>query len=59
LEASKDAQSAKSYYLKAVIAARMSNQGLLTESLAKAFEKDPSLKEKAKNDKEFIKYTIN
>ncbi len=59
LEASKDAQSAKSYYLKAVIAARMSNQGLLTESLAKAFEKDPSLKEKAKNDKEFIKYSIN
>lgn len=59
LEASKDAQSSKGYYLKAVIAARMSNQALLTESITKAFEKDPSLREKAKNDKEFIKYTIN
>jgi hypothetical protein len=37
----------------------MSNQAMVTEALAKAFEKDPSLKEKAKNDKEFMKYTIN
>lgn len=59
LEGSKDATTAKGYYLKAVIAARMSNQAMVTEALAKAFEKDPSLKEKAKNDKEFMKYTIN
>ncbi|MCC7050222.1 MAG: hypothetical protein IT239_00375 [Bacteroidia bacterium] len=59
LEASKDATTAKGYYLKAVIAARMSNQAMLTEALAKAFEKDPSLKEKAKSDKEFVKYTLN
>ena len=46
-------------YLKAVIGSRTDNTELMTESLKSAFSADPSLKEKAKNDREFIKYFEN
>lgn len=46
-------------YLKAVIGSRTDNTELMTESLKSAFSADPSLKDKAKNDREFIKYFEN
>ena len=32
---------------------------MMTENLKSAFDKDPSLKDKAKKDREFIKYFEN
>ncbi len=46
-------------YLKAVIGARTAKENLLFESLQKAVEINPDLKEKAKNDIEFAKYFDN
>lgn len=59
LDASKEAGTAMGAYLKAIIAARMNNQTMVTENLAKAISMDPSLKEKAKADKEFIKFKLD
>lgn len=56
LEASKDANTAMGQYLKAVIAARMGNTNVMTEALKNAISKDGSLKQKAKEDMEFLKY---
>ena len=50
---------AKSYYLKAIIGASTNNSEMLMENLKSAFEKDASLKEKAKKDREFVKYFEN
>ncbi|MCF0198999.1 MAG: hypothetical protein HUK02_06705 [Bacteroidaceae bacterium] len=43
-------------YLRAILAARTENPTLLASSLKAAFEKDASLKSRAKNDLEFTKY---
>lgn len=59
IDGGEDASTAMGYYLKAVIAARMGNQAALTENIAKAFAKDPSLKNMAKEDKEFVKFKVD
>ena len=50
---------ANAAYLKAIVGARTGNVEMLAENLKSAFEKDPSLKAKAKKDREFIKYFEN
>jgi len=50
---------ANAAYLKAIVGARTGNVEMLAENLKAAFEKDPSLKAKAKKDREFIKYFEN
>lgn len=45
--------TAKGYYLKAIIAARMNDANAVTTNLDKAFGMDASLEEKADNDLEF------
>ena len=56
---STEANKAKGLYLKAVIASRNGNESEVISSLVKAFEKDNSLRAKAKKDREFIKYFKN
>jgi tetratricopeptide (TPR) repeat protein len=56
---STEANTAKGLYLKAVIASRNGNESEVISSLVKAFEKDSSLRAKAKKDREFIKYFEN
>ena len=56
---STEANTAKGLYLKAVIASRNGNESEVISSLVKAFEKDSSLRAKAKKDREFIKYFKN
>ena len=50
---------AKSYYLKAIIGSRTANTEMVLENLKLAIEKDASLKDLAKKDREFIKYFEN
>ena len=50
---------ANAAYLKAIVGARTGNVEMLTENLKAAFEKDASLKAKAKKDREFVKYFEN
>ena len=50
---------ANSFYLKAIIGSRTGNIEMMTENLKSAFDKDSSLKVKAKKDREFIKYFEN
>jgi len=50
---------AMKYYLKAVIAARIGNEGVVLENLKTAIEKDNSLKELAKTDLEFRNFLTN
>ena len=47
------------YYLKAVIAARIGNEGVVMENLKTAVEKKAELKEMAKTDLEFRNYFAN
>jgi len=47
------------YYLKAIIGARTNNSEMVMDNLKSAFEKDASLKDKAKIDREFIKFFEN
>ncbi len=54
-----DLNDAKSYYLKAIIGARTFNSEMVMENLKKSFEKDASLKDTAKKDREFIKFFDN
>jgi tetratricopeptide (TPR) repeat protein len=56
IDASSDADAALAYYLKAIVGARTSNKDLMLNNLKSAIAKDASLKEKAKKDREFIKY---
>jgi len=56
IDASADADVALAYYLKAIVGARTNNKDLMLNNLKSAIGKDASLKEKAKKDKEFIKY---
>lgn len=59
VEASKDNNSAMGYYLKAVIQARKSDAAATVNNLKSAFEKDGSLKAKAAEDREFLKFKDN
>ena len=54
-----DLNDAKSYYLKAIIGARTFNTEMVMENLKKSFEKDATLKDVAKKDREFIKFFEN
>ena len=54
-----DLNDAKSYYLKAIIGARTFNSEMVMENLKISFEKDASLKDTAKKDREFIKFFDN
>ncbi len=57
LDCSNEKETAEGYYLKAIIAARGGNKSAISDNLSKAISKEPKLKERAKNDKEFLKYT--
>jgi Flp pilus assembly protein TadD len=59
IEASEAKESAEGYYLKAVIGARTANKDLMNNNLKSAIAKDASLKAKAMNDAEFLKYTMD
>ena len=47
---------AMTYYIKAVLGARISNVSFVYDGLKKAVELDPSLAKKAMEDLEFAKY---
>lgn len=59
IDESADAETAKGYYLKALIGARQDKLDAIVSNLKNAFAKDASLKEKAAKDREFIKYLEN
>ena len=59
LEASKDNASAMGYYLKAIISARKNDASATVNNLKSAFAKDASLKAKAAEDREFLKFKDN
>lgn len=59
IDASEEKESAKSYYLKAIMAARANNAADLVSNLKQAVSKDSAMKEKAKKDREFIKFFDN
>ena len=56
---SADKNTGMGLYLKAIIASRNGNESVVISSLMQAFEKDSSLKAKAKKDREFINYFEN
>jgi len=49
-------ESAKTYYMLAVYGARTNNAEMVFEYLGKSIAKDPSMKAKAKEDREFVKF---
>lgn len=59
IDESADAETARGYYLKAIIGARQDKLDAIVSNLKSAFAKDASLKEKASKDREFIKYLDN
>ncbi len=59
IDASPAANTAEGAYLKAIIGARMKDQSLMITNLKAATAADASLKEKAKNDAEFMDYREN
>jgi hypothetical protein len=56
IDKSPEKEDALSYYLKAIIGARKGNKDMMTNNLRTAVTKDPSLKDKARTDVEFLKY---
>jgi tetratricopeptide (TPR) repeat protein len=56
LDKSSEKDDALSYYLRAVISARKGNKDGIINNLKLAIEKDPSYKDHAKTDVEFLKY---
>ena len=52
-------KTAEVYYLQAIIGARTSNDNMVFENLAKAISENPSYRDTAKDDKEFMKYFGN
>ena len=56
LEASPANNTAHGAYLKAVIGARMKNQDIVVTNLSTAVSRNPSLKEFARTDMEFLEY---
>lgn len=59
IDASSDKESARGFYLKAVAAARQDQLDGIVNNLKSAIAKDGSLKSKAMNDMEFLKYFEN
>lgn len=59
IDESADKDSAMSYYLKAIAAARQEKGDVVAANLKKAIEKDASLKAKAAKDREFLKVAGN
>ncbi len=59
LDASKDKDTARGYYLKAIIGARKGDVNLMVNNLKNCIAKDASYKAKAKEDMEFAKYKSN
>jgi len=59
LDASKDKDTARGYYLKAIIGARKGDVNLMVNNLKNCVAKDASYKVKAKEDMEFAKYKTN
>lgn len=59
LDCSETKDSAESFYLKAIIAARGGDQAGVSANLAKAVSMKPELKEKAMKDLEFAKMTLS
>jgi len=57
LDCSADKESAEGHYLRAVIAARGSQKEAVVSNLTKAIAANASLKERARNDQEFRKYS--
>ena len=56
LEASPANNTPHGAYLKAVIGARMNNQDMVVNNLSTAISRNPSLKDYARHDMEFLKY---
>jgi len=56
LDKSADKDSAAGYYLKAIAGARQGNKDMMLNNLKSAVAKDASLKAKAAQDREFIKF---
>ena len=59
IDSSIDKESAQGYYLKAVASARLDKVDAVASNLKNAIAKDSSLKAKAANDREFLKYFDN
>ncbi len=59
IDNSADAETAQGYYLKAIASARQDKLGAIVDNLKNCFAKDAAYKEKAKKDREFIKYLEN
>jgi outer membrane protein OmpA-like peptidoglycan-associated protein len=59
IDGSVDKESAQGYYLKAVASARLDKVDAVASNLKNAIAKDASLKAKAANDREFLKYFEN
>lgn len=59
IDASDASETAKGYYLKAIIAAHNDKLKDVVSNLTSAFAEDASLKQKAVKDREFIKYAKN
>lgn len=59
LDKSSEKEDALSYYLRAIVAARKGNTEGVVSNLRTAISKDPSLKEKAASDVEFLKLRDN
>lgn len=56
IDASEQAETAEGYYLKAICGARQEKVDVVVSNLKSAFAKDASLKAKATNDREFLKF---
>ncbi len=56
LDGSEAKDEAMTYYLRAIIASRKGNESAVVDNLKSAFGKDASLKAKASQDREFVKY---
>jgi tetratricopeptide (TPR) repeat protein len=59
IDNSTDKETAQGYYLKAVASARLDKVDAVASNLKNAIAKDSSLKAKAANDREFLKYFDN
>ena len=56
LDNAPDGDTAVAHYLRAIIAARTGNTAAIANHMSQAVAKDPSLKERAMKDAEFLKY---
>ncbi|HLV40920.1 MAG TPA: hypothetical protein VKY37_01480 [Brumimicrobium sp.] len=59
IDDSVDSETARGFYLKAIIGARQDKLDVIVSNLKSALAKDASLKDKASKDREFVKYLDN